>query len=102
MNVGDWVLKNWAKTEHQVILLNLTEKPVDARLQGLHDFLEAIFKLESHYCRVSTTKLYLEPMWELKAHLYKVYFNEFCKEKSSSHCELQYSAGKELVPEHFF
>ncbi|KAK5643020.1 hypothetical protein RI129_009187 [Pyrocoelia pectoralis] len=39
-------------------------------------------KNESHYCRTSTTKLYLEPLWESKAHLYRVYSNEFCKEKN--------------------
>nr|CAH7722702.1 unnamed protein product [Callosobruchus chinensis] len=35
--------------------------------------------LASHYCRESTSKLYLEPIWDSKAHLYKIYKTDYCQ-----------------------
>ena len=37
--------------------------------------------MESHYCRVSSSKKYLEPIWPSKAALYRNYV-EYCKDKS--------------------
>lgn len=52
------------------------------RVDCLQLFLKDLPKLESHYCRASTSKLYLEPMWKSKRSLYDVYAHEWCSEKN--------------------
>ena len=36
-------------------------------------FLDSLPKMESHYCRTSSSKLYLEPLWTSHAAVYKEY-----------------------------
>lgn len=38
--------------------------------------------MESHYCRSSTQKLYLEPIWQTMQELYRFYVNDYCKEQN--------------------
>lgn len=38
-------------------------------------FLSKLTKMESHYCRASSSKEYLEPMWDSMDHLYREYVN---------------------------
>lgn len=45
----------------------------------LREFLDALPKMESHYCRRNSAKLYIEPIWRSTAKLY-------CEYKS--HCQL--------------
>ena len=40
--------------------------------------------MESHYCRASSSKLYLEPQWHTKSALYKFYKTRWCNEKKST------------------
>lgn len=47
----------------------------------LQEFFEQLPKVESHYCRSKSSKLYLEPTWTSKSELYNVYKNVWCKEK---------------------
>ncbi|XP_031358123.1 uncharacterized protein LOC116181837 [Photinus pyralis] len=47
---------------------------------GICEFLNMLPKLESHYCRASSKKQYLEPLWRSRAELYKFYKTEFCVE----------------------
>ncbi|XP_039295901.1 uncharacterized protein LOC111053764 isoform X2 [Nilaparvata lugens] len=45
-------------------------------------FFNSLAKVESHYCRASSSKLYLEPNWQSKRELYRFYESEWCvKEK---------------------
>lgn len=46
-----------------------------ARNRALNDLLDSLPKMESHYCRKSTSKLYLEPSWKSKQEL----FREYCR-----------------------
>lgn len=88
--VTDWLHKGLTSPE--------TEKPTDnveTKTQNLHkkplrnndkkmsvtEFLNSLPKLESHYCRKSSTRLYLEPRWKSKAELYALYKDSWCKEK---------------------
>lgn len=43
------------------------------------DFFKTLPKLESHYCRKFSSKLYLEPHWKSKAQLYTFYKNVWLK-----------------------
>lgn len=85
LGVKEWVIKKWVKASLDVnpvlpeqILGSDDKTPINARMKLLHNFFDSLPKLESHYCRSSTSKLYLELIWESKAHLHKVY-SEFCK-----------------------
>lgn len=47
------------------------------------NFFNALPKLESHYCRKSSSKLYLEPNWTSKSGLYHCYKENWCKERNT-------------------
>lgn len=80
LGVKEWVIKKWAKTSwdvNPVLPEQILGSDDKTSMKLLHIFFDSLPKLESHYCRSSTSKLYLEPIWESKAHLHKVY-SEFC------------------------
>ncbi|WAQ97974.1 hypothetical protein MAR_022347 [Mya arenaria] len=60
----------------------------DELRQGVRQFLEEIPKLESHYCRASSSKLYLEPLFDTFSSLYKVYL-AYCKVKKTKEAHRQ-------------
>ncbi|KAK6186042.1 hypothetical protein SNE40_008154 [Patella caerulea] len=49
------------------------------------DFLNDIPKLPSHYCRSTSTKLYLEPTFSTRADIYKVY-RTYCESNNKTFC----------------
>lgn len=49
---------------------------------SLKEFLLSLPTVESHYCRKSSTKLYLEPLWTSKSVIYEHYFKMWCKDKN--------------------
>uniref|UniRef100_A0A6P7F0J9 Uncharacterized protein LOC114324759 n=1 Tax=Diabrotica virgifera virgifera TaxID=50390 RepID=A0A6P7F0J9_DIAVI len=62
------------------------EKKKDAdtsRKTILKEFFNNLPKLESHYCRKTTKKLYLEQNWQSKAHLYREY-KSYCESVGKS------------------
>lgn len=48
------------------------DKPIPG-VQNLREWLNSLAKVESHYCRSSTDRLYLEPVWDSVRHLYRNY-----------------------------
>ncbi|KAK5642954.1 hypothetical protein RI129_009121 [Pyrocoelia pectoralis] len=52
------------------------------RVANLEQFFESLPKMESHYCRSTSKKLYLEPIWTSKRCLHKMYCNVWCVEKN--------------------
>ena len=50
------------------------------RQNALLKFFSLLPKVESHYCRANSTKLYLKPMWVSKTELYREY-SRWCKEE---------------------
>ncbi|CAH1966651.1 unnamed protein product [Acanthoscelides obtectus] len=86
LGVKEWVIKKWAKSnlengyrkDEDNVQPNKIRDSTTAPTRSLHDFFDCLPKLESHYCRASTSKLYLEPTWNSKAHLYKIYKNDYC------------------------
>lgn len=77
------------------------QKIYQERTSGVEKFLKSLPTVESHYCRSSSTRRYLEPIWRSKSHVYHFYKNEYCKEKkntSSIGCEIfKYNAENEHV-----
>lgn len=53
-----------------------------AEVEALQDFFLSLPKLESHYCRKRTTKLYIEPTWKSKNQLFRFYKTNWCVEKN--------------------
>ncbi|KAK5640008.1 hypothetical protein RI129_010819 [Pyrocoelia pectoralis] len=62
------------------------------RKEVLQEFFRDLPKMESHYCRSRTSKLYLEPRWTSKSELYKLYksYCENLKTRSLSTASLSY------------
>ncbi|XP_054260924.1 uncharacterized protein LOC128985459 [Macrosteles quadrilineatus] len=89
----EWMTHNWLDKEDSVLIeeaanenLDLTNTNNNANDGSRHgrrsekekvieEWLDSLPKVPSHYCRKSSKKLYLEPVWESK----KAMFNEFKK-----------------------
>lgn len=79
---------NWVRT---IKIKDAEKNPQDKRIESrnqlfknrnenLNEFFESLPKVESHYCRASTSKLYLEPMWTSTNELYRFYKENYCIE----------------------
>lgn len=54
-------------------LTTTIHQSISDRILLLNTFFDLLPKLESHYCRASTSKLYLESVWLTKTSLYNFY-----------------------------
>nr|XP_022904026.1 uncharacterized protein LOC111416287 isoform X2 [Onthophagus taurus] len=76
--IGEWSLHNWAKVVITQATINeesnkrISPQILEAK-KILRSFYERLPKMESHYCRARSSKLYLEPIWQSKADLYLEY-----------------------------
>lgn len=85
LGVGEWIIRSWIiketsqdETSEIQPRTRGNNKKVVAIIK-LRAFFDALPKLESHYCRKNTSKLYLEPLWTSKAQLYDLaYKKDFC------------------------
>ncbi|KAI2652625.1 Bifunctional protein FolD [Labeo rohita] len=75
--IGEWSALNWAKegptqadTEGQT---HSNARRSVAGHEFIHSFLQDLPKVPSHYCRSTTSKQYLEPVFQSMADLYAVY-----------------------------
>lgn len=62
--------------------LRISKERVDPfldRQKSMNDFFDSLPVLESHYCRASSTRKYLQPEWNTKMDLYKFYTSNWCK-----------------------
>ncbi|XP_031331486.1 uncharacterized protein LOC116162089 [Photinus pyralis] len=107
LSVGEWTVLNWKKRSASTLISKDTEsdndnskppthneqpetsnrytlrqKPFATRIESLDNFFSKLPKMESHYCRASSQKLYLEPLWKSKNQLYQFYVSEWCKPKN--------------------
>lgn len=85
--VSNWLKKNDENTNPSQERVNcISEKRnqlFKQRIETLKMFFNEMPKVESHYCRASSTKLYLEPNWQSKSELFNFYKDFWCKEKES-------------------
>lgn len=73
-NNGIHSSKEILKTNNQLnISLNDKSKKYEVRKHFLKEYFKKIPKMESHYCRKSTTKQYLEETYQSKQELYDHY-----------------------------
>lgn len=61
--------------------INLIEVDAKSRREILKEFFNTLPKVESHYCRARSSKLYLEPNWNSKSALFTFYKN-WCKDQN--------------------
>ena len=101
LNLGEWTVRGWVTclsdssadeseecpnpnnqverpstsndTEPQVADVNMAPPEMATRRANANRFLDQLPKLESHYCRSSSTKQYLEPDWQSFAALHREY-----------------------------
>lgn len=79
LGIKEKSVKAWKNTDAKTLEAKLPEvldEPAETdgdRKELLFQFFRDLPKLESHYCRAKTTKLYLETNWDSKASLYRFY-----------------------------
>lgn len=81
LDVGEWSVHNWVQKEDTEPVSSSVTSIRNINVQALEEigrnkvkeFLSSLPKLESHYCRKSTNKLYLEQNWQSKNRLYREY-----------------------------
>lgn len=81
--VGEIAIKKWAKTNSVEKNQVPDQQKNKVGIEELNKFLDDLPKLESHYCRQNTSKLYLETIWHSKSQLYKAYCRDFCTENNT-------------------
>ena len=85
LGLNEWMVLDWTKKNRN--LPNAPEKPINKRksdtnrINAAHDFLNSLQKVPSHYCRQSTSMLYLETLWLSKVEVHRAYV-DYCKEKN--------------------
>lgn len=79
LDVGEWSVQNWSKGEvhatHSTKRNSTIKDRENESRKYVQEYLNLLPKLESHYCRKSTTKLYLEPKWNSKQSVYREYLD---------------------------
>ncbi|GFY43678.1 hypothetical protein TNIN_153081 [Trichonephila inaurata madagascariensis] len=63
--IKKWILYNDDDVPKNVPKNNMKDKP----RRQVRRFFDSLPKLESHYCRKDTSRLYLEPLWTSKSQL---------------------------------
>ncbi|CAH0398941.1 unnamed protein product [Chilo suppressalis] len=85
LNIGEWSVHNCTKNEDRNEVASESEKTrrnngvkafEDIGRNHAKEFLNNLPKLESHYCRKTTSKLYLEQIWQSKEQLYREYVKQ--------------------------
>ncbi|VEN44991.1 unnamed protein product [Callosobruchus maculatus] len=85
--LGEWSVLSWVKNSHSSGIISQTssfpnrKKAVNVqRRLAIKEFLERLPKLPSHYCRSSTSKMYLENVFNSYSEVYELYLKETDKE----------------------
>lgn len=50
--------------------------PFPDRQKSMNEFFDSLPTMESHYCRASSSRQYLQPDWKTKMDLYKFYVSD--------------------------
>jgi hypothetical protein len=81
LGLKEWTVLNWVKcrSDGDELQPQIHKRKVLSEKQRniVQEFLNSLPKMESHYCRADTQRLYLEPVWESKQHIHREYV-EYC------------------------
>lgn len=90
LGVNEWSIRNWAIRGSKNNAIHVSPKKKYTRtppskINAMNDSLKAFFdllpKMESHYCRSSTNKTYIQPQFRSLNDLYSAYVKH-CKENN--------------------
>lgn len=87
LNIGEWSVYSWVykakdldiggipklKCERESRNKSQVRNVCSQRKEFAENFLNSLPIMESHYCRSTTSKLYLEPVWQSHSELYREY-----------------------------
>ncbi|CAG9773409.1 unnamed protein product [Ceutorhynchus assimilis] len=92
LDLKEWMVRNWLnqaannkiKDSNDIAMPSRSRLPVELKkgLEVLQTFLDKLPKLESHYCRPSTQRLYLEPLFQTKTDVYRLY-KDYCDDNNA-------------------
>lgn len=80
--VGEWQVRSWKLKQGAIsppsvrLQRGTGSRNILRRKERAITFLKDLSKLPSHFCRAESTKLYLEPIFECKAEVYRTYVKE--------------------------
>lgn len=84
LGIGEWSLHNWttplinkSNSNHDEATQKVKNPRNSENRMLVRKFFDSLPKMESHYCRSRSNKLYLEPLWQSKADLFQEY-RKFC------------------------
>lgn len=90
-NIKEWSVRSWVTSKKIIGEVNISNNEVEsekeisktnknsAKTDSARTFLLQLPKMPSHYARSSSSKSYLEPLYQSYADLYRVYIT-YCKE----------------------
>lgn len=90
LGIGARQLRTWSKIRNNQIPDDSEPNPsTDARQSNsITDFLDSLPKMESHYCRASSKKQYLESTWNsVTGDLFDEYLNFCSANNKQAHCK---------------
>lgn len=81
LGLGEWSVQNWVKNSCDTGIPKITPTTVPTKIKRVNverrntvrAFLEKLPKMPSHYCRSTTSKLYLETIFQSYKEVYDVY-----------------------------
>ena len=78
--IGEWSLRNWMKHAQDGMVRTRKDQPLPQMnsssgelREDIRKLLADLPKLPSHYCRTSSSKLYLEPCFQSISEVYRVF-----------------------------
>lgn len=84
--INEWSVLNWIKKRNnegdtETNRNQSINKRHEEGRQQIRDYLNVLPKVESHYCRQSTSRQYLEPIWRTKSNVFREY-EKYCTERN--------------------
>lgn len=96
-DLKEWMVRHWVnetannklKDSNDIAMPSKARLPAVLKkgLEVLETFLDNLPKLESHYCRSSSKRLYLEPLFQTKTDVYRLY-KDYCDTNSAKELSL--------------
>lgn len=88
LGIGKRQLRDWLLTNTDNTTIPNNNLAGDKEMSVIA-FLDKLAKVESHYCRASSRKLYLDPVWDSSNHIFEVY-KKSCVEANKTYYPRRY------------
>ncbi|CAG9814682.1 unnamed protein product [Phaedon cochleariae] len=98
--INEWMMKHWVNSGVNNDLKDSRDLNVPTRqrlsnemkqkMELMKEFSKDLPKLESHYCRASTSKLYLEPLFQTKMDVYRLHKEHCIQNNMTALCAISF------------